>query len=154
LAGAKPDLYDPVQEVLLMTRLRPPTRRLPRLAARIACQVVRERDFRLVADRVLDLSSNGVLVGPADPVLTGERVFVSFASSSGWIDAEAVVARVVHGRRKGEHSRSLGLSFEGLDADSRGALERALRVCVPVPPGQRKERRVVPRREARARSTA
>ena len=57
-----------------MTRLRPPTRRLPRLAARIACQVVRERDFRLVADRVLDLSSNGVLVGPADPVLTGERI--------------------------------------------------------------------------------
>jgi hypothetical protein len=106
---------------------------------------VRERDFRLVADRVLDLSTGGLLVGPADPVLTGERVLVSFAGSAGWIDAEAVVARVVHGRRRGEHSRALGLSFEALDAESRLALERALGVCVPVPPGQRTERRVAPR---------
>jgi hypothetical protein len=127
---------------------------LPRRAARIACQVVRERDFRLVADRVLDLSENGILVGPADPVLTGERVFVSFAASSGWIDAEAVVVRVVHGRRKGEHSRSLGLSFEGLDSESQRALEQAMRMCVPVPPGQRSERRAAPRQLEPVRSTA
>lgn len=126
-----------------MTRIRPLTRRLPRRAARIVCQVVRERDFRLVADRVLDLSPNGALVGPSDPVLTGERVFLSFSSGGDWIDAEAVVARVVHGRRGGEHSRSLGLCFEGLDPDARRTLERALRSCVPVPPGQRTERRSV-----------
>ena len=98
-----------------MTRLRPKTRRVARRAARVPCQVVRERDFRLIADRVLDLSSGGVLVGPADPVLTGERVLVSFQGRAGWIDAEAVVARVVHGRRDGEHTRALGLSFEELD---------------------------------------
>jgi hypothetical protein len=106
---------------------------------------VRERDFRLVADRVLDVSSGGLLVGPADPVMTGERVFVSFAAPAGWVDAEAVVARVVHGRRSGEHTRSLGLSFEALDGASRAALERALGVYVPVPPGKRMERRAAPR---------
>ncbi|MDQ2643574.1 MAG: PilZ domain-containing protein [Myxococcota bacterium] len=128
-----------------MTRLRPPIRRLARRAARLPCQVVRERDFRLVADQVLNLSSGGVLVGPADPVLTGERVIVSFRAQAGWVDAEAVVARVVHGRRNGEHSRSLGLCFDSLDAASRQALERALQMCVPVPPGQRSERRVASR---------
>lgn len=131
-----------------MTRLRPPIRRLARHAARLTCQVVRERDFRLVADRVLDLAPGGLLVGPADPVLTGERVFVSFEVESGWIDAEAVVARVVHGRRRGEHSRALGLSFESLDERSLLALEQTLRACVPVAPGQRAERRAVPRRAA------
>lgn len=128
-----------------MTRFRPKTRRVARRAARVACQIVRERDFRLVADRVLNLSSGGALVGPADPVLTGERVLVSFQGSGGWIDAEAVVARVVHGRRNGEHSRSLGLSFEALDEASRRALEQTLRRCVPVAPGKRSERRVVAR---------
>jgi hypothetical protein len=128
-----------------MTRFRQKTRRLARRAARVPCQVVRERDFRLVADRVLDLSASGVLVGPADPVLTGERVLITFRSRAGWIDAEAVVARVVHGRRDGEHSRSLGLCFEALDETSRLALDRSLRMCVPVPPGRRAERRVVAR---------
>ena len=42
------------------------------------CQVVRENGFTLVADRIENLSTWGMLVGPADPVLTGERVFVSF----------------------------------------------------------------------------
>jgi hypothetical protein len=145
LADSEGGPYDRVLEVLRMTRLRPPIRRLARRAARLPCQVVRERDFRLVADQVLNLSSGGMMVGPADPVLTGERVIVSFRGQAGWVDAEAVVARVVHGRRNGEHSRSLGLCFEALDDASRQALERALRMCVPVPPGQRSERRVAAR---------
>jgi hypothetical protein len=128
-----------------MTRFRQKNRRLARRAVRVPCQVVRERDFRLVADRVLDLSASGVLVGPADPVLTGERVIITFLSRTGWVDAEAVVARVVHGRRNGEHSRSLGLRFEALDETSRQALDSGLRMYVPVPPGKRAERRVVAR---------
>jgi hypothetical protein len=145
LAARETDPYDRALEVLRMTRLRPLFRRLARRAARLPCQVVRERDFRLVADQVLNLSSGGILVGPADPVLTGERVIVSFRGQAGWVDAEAVVARVVHGRRNGEHSRSLGLCFDALDAASRQALESALQMCVPVPPGQRVERRVAAR---------
>jgi hypothetical protein len=115
----------------------------PRRAARLACQLVRERDFRLVADRIVDLSAGGLMVGPADPVLTGERLILSFClpGSGYWIDSEAVVARVVHGRRPGEYTRNLGLSFEGLSPFSRLMLERSLLWMPPVPPGPRPGRR-------------
>jgi len=55
-----------------------------------------ERDFRLIGDRIVDLSTSGMLVTPADPVLTGERVIASFRlpNSTYWIDVEGtVVAR-------------------------------------------------------------
>ena len=83
------------------------SRRPSRRTLRAPCQVVRERDFRLVADRIENLSPSGMLVGPADPVLTGERLIVSFClpGYGVWIDTEATVSRVVHGRRKGEHRR-------------------------------------------------
>jgi hypothetical protein len=85
---------------------------------------------------VVDLSASGALVGPADPALTGERLIVSFRipRSSLWIDAEATVSRVVHGRRPGEFSRSLAIEFEALDSLSRFMLEEALRVVPPAPP--------------------
>jgi len=113
-----------------------------RHTVRIPCQVVRERDFRLVADEIADLSTTGMLVVPADPVLTGERVIVSFQAPVWgiWIDAEATVARVVHGRRPGEYSRALGLHFEGIDPWSRTVIERSLRGLPPVPPGSWRHR--------------
>jgi PilZ domain len=122
---------------------RTPIRRRARHAARIRCEVVRERDFRLVADRIVDLSESGARVMPADPTLTGERVIVSFRlpRSSYWIDAEAVVTRVAHGRRPGEHTRALGLEFEGLSGLSQRMLEKALRLQPPLPPGFRSGRR-------------
>jgi len=99
--------------------------------------VVRERDFRLVADRIENLSETGMLVTPADPVLTGEAVIVSFyvPSTGQWFDLEATVARVVHGRRPGEFTRGLGLRFEPLEAESRGLLSAALGAYPAVPPG-------------------
>jgi hypothetical protein len=118
------------------------TRRL----ARLPCQVVRERDFRLVADTIANLSPTGLLVTPADPVLTGERLLVSFQvpGSSLWIDTEATVTRVVHGRRPGEYSRALGLEFDPLPIAAKLALEHSLGRLMPVPPGARPGRRVVP----------
>jgi len=120
--------------------------RSPRRAARLACQVVRERDFRLIADRIVDLSPGGLLVGPADPVLTGERLLLSFClpGSSYWIDGEAVVTRVLHGRRPGEHSRGLGMALEGLSPFAQMMLERALLSLPPIPPGVRPGRREAP----------
>jgi len=84
-----------------MARIPPLTHhRTPRRILRAKCQVVRESDFRLVADQVVDLSPTGALVMPADPVLTGEAVIVSFKLPHipYWLDAEATVARVVHER--------------------------------------------------------
>jgi hypothetical protein len=120
--------------------------RSPRRTARLTCQLVREHDFRLIADRIIDLSPAGLLVGPADPVLTGERLLLSFClpGSAYWIDGEAVVSRVLHGRRPGEYARGLGLSLEGLSPFSKVMLERTLLRLPPAPPGVRPGRRHAP----------
>lgn len=121
-------------------RKRPALYRRPaRHTVRIACQVVRERDFKLIADRISDLSVSGLLTGPSDPVLTGERLIVSFKAPRWgiWIDAEATVARIVHGRRPGEWSRSVGLEFDDLDPWSRYVLEHNLSKIPLIPPGAR-----------------
>jgi hypothetical protein len=110
---------------------------------RLSCQVVRERDFQLVADRIVDMSSSGLRVGPADPVLTGEKLLISFQLPWGleWLDAEVRVARVIHGRRPFEHTRSLGLEFETILSGNRGPLEHAIAGLPMVPPHWRPGRR-------------
>jgi hypothetical protein len=120
-------------------------RRSSRHSVNIQCQVVRERDFQLIADRVVNLSTSGLVVSPADPALTGERLIVSFQipHSGLWIDAEATVARVVHGRRPGEHTRGLALELENVEDIPQMVLARVLNRCPPAPPGHRAGRRGV-----------
>lgn len=120
-------------------------RRSARRSVRLHCQVVRERDFQLIADRIVNLSETGLMVSPADPALTGERLIVSFQipHSGHWVDAEATVARVVHGRRPGEHTRGLALELENVEEIPKMLLGRALRRCPPSPPGHRSGRRGV-----------
>jgi len=127
-----------------MPRMIPPSHhRMPRRMLRQRCQVVRERDFSLIADRVVDLSVSGALVMPADPVLTGERVILSFQlpHSLYWVDTEALVTRVLHGRRPGEHTRGIALELDGLSGLNRFMLERALKHLPPAPPRFRAGRR-------------
>jgi hypothetical protein len=102
--------------------------RAPRRSVVIPCEVVRERDFRVVARQMIDLSENGMSVTALEQVLTGEGVIVTFKApfSQGWIDAEAVVARVVHGRRPGDRGPALGLWFDAVDAVSRARLQGQL----------------------------
>jgi len=111
-------------------------RRPQRHAIRIDCQVVRERDFKLVARKVVDLSDVGMLVAPIARVLTGEEVIVSFMApfSRSWIDAEATVARVVHGRRPGDRGMALGLCFHNIDEVARALLRQNLRGLPPPLP--------------------
>ena len=120
-------------------------RRSSRHSVKLNCQVVRERDFQLIADRIVNLSSSGLVVSPADPALTGERLIVSFQipHSGQWVDAEAVVARVVHGRRPGEYTRGLALELENVEDIPQMILRRALGRCPPAPPGHRSGRRGV-----------
>src|SRR5258706_8375747 len=116
-----------------------PPRRSTRHSVQLACQVVRERDFQLIAHRIVNLSATGLMVSPADPALTGERLIVSFQipHSGYWVDAEATVARVVHGRRPGEYTRGLALELENVEEISQMLLGRALGRCPPAPPGHR-----------------
>ncbi|HVY48998.1 MAG TPA: PilZ domain-containing protein, partial [Minicystis sp.] len=104
----------------------------------LGCQIVRERDFKLVGRFAFDLSPEGMLVSTEARVLTGEEVLVSFRvpRSDRWIDANATVARVVHGRRPSDPGRCLGLAFDGLPAVDRRALERALRALPLAEPGR------------------
>jgi hypothetical protein len=84
----------------------------------LSCQVVREHDFKRIAYLGLDLSTEGMMVKTDDRVLTGEELIVTFRAPFGrrWFDAQATVARVIHGRRPGDTGRALGLQFHGHDA--------------------------------------
>jgi hypothetical protein len=88
-----------------------------RRAIPIQCEVVRERDFRLVGTKVIDLSTKGMLLETDLPVLTGEELLVTFKSPSSdrWYDCSATIARVVHGRRRSDERRAVGISFESLN---------------------------------------
>lgn len=116
----------------------------------LECQVVRERDFRLVANRALDVSPDGMLVAIEDEIDAGEKLIVSFRAPfvafrresqivpedhpGFWFDTEADVARVVRGRREGDRGKAAGLVFSTLSNVHRLILRNHLRrVPPPVP---------------------
>ena len=117
--------------------------RFPRHTLRVAAQVVRLRDFRLVADRVENLSLGGLLVGPSEQVELGESLLVSFKlpESDYWIDVDATVCRVIHGRRPTDRARSFGAYFRGLSTEHILAIRRQLAVSPPAAPAPRLGRR-------------
>lgn len=109
-----------------------PVRNAFRRFVRLDCQVVREHDFLLVADLALDLSTTGMLVRSCGGarLLTGEELLVAFRPprSSVWIDAQATVARVVHGRRPGDNTGlSFGIEFHGMEKEQEALLFEKLR---------------------------
>jgi hypothetical protein len=111
-------------------------RREVRRAVSVPCQIVRERDFRLVAETALDVSPDGMLIKTEVDLSPGENVFVSFrATELGiWFDSEARVARVIHGRRPGDKGRAVGISFSTMSRVKRFILRGHLRkVPPPVP---------------------
>jgi hypothetical protein len=102
--------------------------RSPRFSIRIPCQLVRLRDFKLVGRTIANLSEEGALVEALDTVLTGEPLLLSFRApfSHRWVDADAVVARVVHGRRAGDLRRSFGVTFTGVTLEGQRLLHEGL----------------------------
>ncbi len=107
-----------------------PVRSAFRRFVRIDCQVVREHDFRLVGDLALDLSTKGMLVrGCGVRLLTGEELLVAFRPprSNVWIDAQGIVARVLHGRRPGDTGLSFGIEFHEMEKEHEELLFEKLR---------------------------
>ena len=113
----------------------PPNRRGEmRRALRLGCRV-RRRDGRLVADRTVDLSPQGMLVLSDERLEPGAQLVVSFQTTELpiWFDTCAKVTRVVEGRRPGDGGRALGVHFETLPAVSRLILRGFLRKHPTVP---------------------
>ena len=103
-------------------------RKVLRRKVRANCQVVAEDGFRLLGIRTLDLSDEGLLLHSSAPVKLGEAVFVSLElpGMSQWVDAEALVARVVRGRRDTDTLCGIGLSFQRMDPLDRAILRASL----------------------------
>lgn len=99
-----------------------------RRRVRLPCQVVHERDFRLLSNLCLDISPRGMRVralpglfsldADEPPIARGSEVLVSFRVPDAGVhmDLNAVVSRIAAGRRRGEREQSLGLSFVGISA--------------------------------------
>jgi hypothetical protein len=108
-----------------------------RREARIEGQIVRERDFRLLANFVLDLSTTGARASSATQMLTGEEVLVSFKipETTEWFDAEGVITRVSHGRRPLDFGPSFSVQFTRIfDEDTLPVLRKSLLRLPPVTP--------------------
>jgi len=123
-------------------------RKVRRHVVRIPCQVVREHDFRLISDAVIDLSMSGMVVTAVhwvfgQSIVTGDRLIVSFQlpNSPFWVDAEATVTRVARGRRRGENAPALALEFDPLPLFVLQRIRGALRRLPPPPPQPRPGRR-------------
>jgi hypothetical protein len=111
-------------------------RREIRRRVSLSCRVVRESDFRLLGTRAIDLSPDGMCVMALRDAAPGESLIVSFrATELGlWFDAEATIARVLHGRRPRDRGRCFGISFSKFDPVSRLILRGHLRRTAPPVP--------------------
>jgi hypothetical protein len=104
-------------------------RREVRRMVRIGCHARRMEDWRLVGDRVVDLSPEGMLLLSDERVEEGTTLVVSFQATELpiWFDTCATVARIIQGRRPGDTGRALGVRFETLPAVQRLILRGHLR---------------------------
>ncbi|MBK6513694.1 MAG: hypothetical protein IPM79_30225 [Polyangiaceae bacterium] len=114
-------------------------RRPSRHSVRLGCQIVRERDFKLVSEEIVELSEEGALVVPRFRLLTGENLLLTFMApfTRTFIDAEAVVARVIHGRRLGDPGPSLGISITHMDSAAQALVKSQLTFLPLVAPRRR-----------------
>lgn len=106
-----------------------------RHAVNVACEVVRERDFKLIGLQTFDVSMTGMLIESLrEEVYVGEELIVTFRppQTDRWVDAEAIVSRVISGRRRGDNGPAVGLLFTSMDRSSFVTLKTALRRLPPA----------------------
>jgi hypothetical protein len=117
-------------------RLMASDRHSVRRATNARCQAVSETRFRLIGERALDLSTEGLLLACDEEVHVGERVLLSIEmpGTKTWIDAEAMVVRVVEGYREGDRGYCAGLRFTAIDFDAYRELRSSLRGAPPPVP--------------------
>lgn len=103
-------------------------RSVARFGVHIACQVVRDRDFKVIGRGSLDISLTGMLVPCTYAAEIGDEVIVSFRTPQlgEYVDAVALVTRRMEGRRRGDLGATMGLTFTSIDDASLRALARML----------------------------
>ncbi|MEM7607539.1 MAG: PilZ domain-containing protein [Myxococcota bacterium] len=109
-------------------------RRILRRARRTTCQAVGLEGFRLLGDRILDLSPHGAMVAADAEVSAGEPVMLSFELDGEYVDAEAVVARVIEGWRPNDPGYAMGLRFTSIALQERLRIAGALEGTPPPVP--------------------
>lgn len=121
-----------------MEMLLPADRRVMRRMVSTDCQVVRERTFSLVGEVALDLSPEGMFLRTDRTADIGEALMVALRvpGTDTWVDATAIVARRVAGRRRGDRGAGLGLRFSDLSPEDDRALRNALRAIPPTFPAR------------------
>lgn len=106
-------------------------RRVTRRAIETPCIAVDRKGFKLVSQRVIDVSEEGMRLRADKPVPQGRTLRVTFRTPNGhWMTVDAVVKRVEHGRRDGERGVCLGLEYTRID--QRDELRKKL-VGIPPP---------------------
>lgn len=111
-----------------MLHARSRSSRSPRFSMRMPCQVVRERDFKLVATSVMNVSESGLFVDADEPVRFGDKIIVTFYSPAvkTWIDAEGTVTRITHGPKWMARKQAFGVEFDRIDEGSRKNIRRSM----------------------------
>lgn len=115
-------------------------RRAVRRATRTRCHAVSSEAFELLGERVLDLSPEGLLLACDVPAALGEGLVVSFQTPGPdpiWMDAEAEIARIVYGFRRGDPGYCAGLRFTYFERAARGELLARLAGTPPPVPARR-----------------
>lgn len=108
-------------------------RSVARFGVHIACQVVRERDFRTIGRGTLDVSLTGMLVQCTYDAEIGDEVIVSFKTGADeYVDAVGLVTRRMEGRRRGDLGMTMGITFTSIDDESLRALARMLELAPVV----------------------
>jgi hypothetical protein len=126
-------------------------RRALRRSVYTSCQAVDTAEFCLLGEQVIDLSPRGMFIACDRRARVGDDIVVSFRAPGReelWLDAEAVVARIVEGQRWGDLGYGAGLEFTYFEKAARHELlARVAGFPPPIP--QRRLRTARDRQSAR-----
>lgn len=123
----------------MLELVHPRQRRTLRRAFSTDCQAVRLTGFRLVGERILDLSPRGALLACDDLVEPGDEVILSFRTPrrGPYVDVVGEVRRVIEGWRDGDPGFCAGLRFTDIDRAAQGELLVRLAGFPPPVPRRR-----------------
>lgn len=109
---------------------------------RLLAECVVRQGERLLSDRVLDASYDGLRVRALDAPSFDEPVQISLRmpGSRVWVEAEGEVTRVIEGRRSGDDGKSFAIKLRRMDGMQRLLLQ-TVAGCYPEARGGRGDNR-------------